>query len=114
MPNPVVHFEIIGKDGGKLQNYYKDLFQWEVNTDNPMNYGLVDTKSDGINGGIGGSENPGVTIYVEVSDMQATLDKAVELGGKVIMPITEIPDMVTMALFTDPENNVIGIIKNRG
>ncbi|MCD9023122.1 VOC family protein [Cohnella silvisoli] len=116
MPNPVVHFEITGKDGAKLQNYYKELFQWEINANNPMNYGMVDTQSGGINGGISGSDGgPGyVTIYVEVADLQATLDKAVELGGKIIMPITEIPDMVTMALFTDIENNIVGIIKARG
>ena len=41
MGQPVVHFEVIGKDADKLQSYYSDLFGWEVNADNPMKYGMV-------------------------------------------------------------------------
>lgn len=68
----------------------------------------------GINGGIGPTDGANrVTVYVEVSDLEATLQKAVELGGKVIQPITEIPNMVTLALFEDVEGNVIGIIKSQ-
>ena len=44
MGQPVVHFEIIGKDGPKLQSYYAELFGWEINADNPMNYGVVDAR----------------------------------------------------------------------
>jgi uncharacterized protein len=112
MPNPVVHFEIVGKDGAKLQDFYRNLFDWEINTNNPMDYGIVDTKSGGINGGVAASpESPRVTVYVEVADLQASLDKAVELGGKILMPPTEIPGAVTMAMFADVEDNVIGLIK---
>ena len=50
--------------------------------------------------------------YVEVNDLQAYLDKAEKLGGKTIMPPTEIPDQVTLAMFTDPEGNVIGLVKS--
>ena len=53
MPNPVMHWEISGKNAKKLHDFYTKLFGWEVNADNPMNYGLVDTHSKGgINGGI--------------------------------------------------------------
>ena len=41
MPNPIVHFEIIGKDAAATQKFYADLFDWNVNADNPMNYGVV-------------------------------------------------------------------------
>lgn len=113
MPNRVVHFEILGKDGRKLQEYYANLFGWKINADNPMNYGLVSPEGQGIGGGIGGTDGPsGVTVYVAVADLQATLDKAVALGGKVITPVTEIPGMVTFAQFQDPEGNVIGIVKS--
>ena len=49
-------------------------------------------------GGIGQSQDGGpghVTFYVSTDDPQATLDKAESLGGKTIMPITELPQ-VTM------------------
>lgn len=115
MAAPVVHFEILGKDGGKLQNFYSRLFDWKINADNPMNYGMVEAAGEGsIAGGIGDTQEgaPGhVTVYVQVSDLQTFLDKAESLGGKTIIPPTEIPGYVTFALFADPENNVVGMIQ---
>jgi predicted enzyme related to lactoylglutathione lyase len=114
MANPVIHWEIVGQNAGKLQEYYAKVFGWEVKADNPMNYGLVDNKGAGINGGIGDAEGgPNrVTIYVAVPDLQAALDKAVENGGQVVVGVTEIPNMVTFALFSDPEGNVVGLVKD--
>ena len=114
MPNPVTHFEIIGKDGKALQDFYANLFGWKVDANNPMNYGIVEPQEGhGTGGGIGAGEGEAsyVTIYVEVDDPQAYLDKAVSMGGQVAMPVTEIPGMVIFAQFKDPEGNVIGITK---
>ena len=115
MPNPVVHWEIMVKDAERQQQFFRDLFDWHVNADNPMNYGLVDSHTEaGINGGIASDPDGSTrtTIYVEVDDLQAYLDKAESLGGKTVMPPTEIPDMVTFALFTDPEGTVVGLVKS--
>lgn len=115
MPNPVVHWEINGKDAKKLQSFYAQLFDWHVDTSMPMDYGLVDTHTDhGINGGIGqaGDQTPApVTFFVEVNDLQAYLSKVERLGGKMVVPPTEIPNVVTFAMFSDPEGNVIGLVK---
>lgn len=114
MGNPVVYFEILGKDAAQLGTFYGELFGWKVNADNPMNYGLVDTGVEGaIGGGIGqAQEGPGhVTFYVEVDDPQAYLDRAERLGGKTVVPVTEIPNMVTFALLADPEGHMVGIVK---
>ncbi len=114
MANPVVHFEIIGKDAAKTQQFYSTLFGWKVDANNPMNYGMVDNGGQGINGGIGGSEaggQPQAVFYVEVADPQATLDKVSGMGGKVLTPVTEIPGTVTFAMFADPDGNTIGLVK---
>jgi uncharacterized protein len=110
MGAPVVHFEIYGKDASKLQSFYADLFGWEIHADNPMNYGIVHTNSGdkGIGGGITEGDAR-VNVVVDVDDLQKYLDKAVSMGGEVVTPITEIPDMVTWAEFRDPAGNVIGI-----
>ncbi len=114
----VVHWEINSNNAQQLQEFYTKLFGWEINANNPMHYGLVNTGSTlGANGGIGQNDPsqpvtpPPVTFYVQVSDLQATLDKVNELGGSVVMPVTEIPNMVTFALFRDPDGNVIGLVK---
>lgn len=114
MPNPVIHFDILAKgDGKKAQEFYRGLFGWHVDDDNPMGYGIVDTHSEGagIGGGISG-DGPfsNVTIYVGVDDLQAALDKAESLGGKTVAPPMVIPGVVSLAYFSDPEGNVIGMV----
>jgi predicted enzyme related to lactoylglutathione lyase len=115
MGQPIVHFEIMGKDAVKLQKFYAELFDWKIGEPHADMgfYGLIDKESSGLPGGIG-QEPDGptrVTIYVQVPDLQATLDQAVAKGGKVVMQPMDIPGIVTMALFADPDGNVIGIIK---
>ena len=108
MPNPVVHFEVTGKDGKKLQDFYSGVFGWKVNADNPMNYGVVDNQGEGISAGDGGRNQ--VTFYIAVDNPQAYLDKVESQGGKTVMPVTEIPGMVILAQFADPEGNVVGLV----
>jgi predicted enzyme related to lactoylglutathione lyase len=110
---PVVHFEINGKDLKGLSKYYSELFGWAVHDAGP-NYGLVHTEAGGkgIDGGISGeSQSPGVTIYAEVDDPQKYLERAESLGGKIVMPVTEM-EMVTFGLFADPEGHIVGIVKS--
>ena len=114
MPNPVVHFEVQSKDAERSKKFFSDLFGWHVDSNNPMNYGMVDTHTEGrgINGGIAGTEEqPHVVFYIEVDDINAYLKKAEGLGGKTIMPRTEIPNAVTLALFSDPDGNTIGMVE---
>jgi uncharacterized protein len=112
IPNPVVHFEVVGKDGPALQKFYGDLFEWKINADNPMNYGIVEPSDGGIGGGVSASPdgNPMITWYVQVDDLQAALDKAEQLGGKTVMPPMDIPDGPKIALFTDPAGNTVGLV----
>jgi predicted enzyme related to lactoylglutathione lyase len=120
MGQPVVHFEVVGKDGRKLQRYYSELFGWEINADNPMNYGIVsrdgNTSADGA--GIGGGIGTGpddyeghVTFYVEVPDVEEALAKAEELGGTRVMGPEKVMDQVELGQFTDPEGHLIGVVK---
>lgn len=114
MPNPVVHWEIPAREPKKLQDFYAHLFDWHIDAGNPMSYGFVDTHAErGINGGIPAAEEGGssVSIVVEVEDLQAYLDKAQALGGRMVLPPTEIPGVVTFARFADPEGNIIGLVK---
>lgn len=110
MGSPVVHFEFTTADAESLGKFYADLLGWHTQT--VANYVLIDTHSGkGINGGIGTGDNA-TTIYVAVDDLQPALDKIEKLGGKTVVPPTTIPDMVTFATFSDPDGNVIGLVKN--
>jgi predicted enzyme related to lactoylglutathione lyase len=121
MGQPVVHFEVIGTDGEKLRNYYSELFGWEIDANNPMNYGTVSREGNlnadgiGIGGGVAGYEGMEghVTFYVEVPDVEAALAKAEELGGKRGMGPDEVGDTgLIIGNFHDPEGHVIGVIQS--
>ncbi len=119
MGQPVVHFEILGKDADRTQRYYSELFGWEIDADNPMNYGVVhregNTNADGvgIGGGIAGYEGMTghVTFYVEVPDVGAALAQAESLGGSRVMGPDQVPDGPVIGLFKDPEGNAVGVVK---
>jgi uncharacterized protein len=114
MGAPVVHFEIMGGQGIELEKFYSELFGWKVNSNNPMKYGVVDTGGGprGINGGVGPANDGSkrVSVYVEVHDLQATLDKVEVLGGSTILAPTEVPGGPKLAMFTDPAGNVTGLL----
>ena len=120
MGQPVVHFEVIGKDAGTLQSYYSELFGWQIDASNPMNYGVVqrdgNTSADGA--GIGGGVAAGpegydghVTFYVEVPDVEAALAKAESLGGSRIFGPDKVMEGLEIGQFTDPEGHLIGLVR---
>jgi uncharacterized protein len=45
---PVVHFEVIGKDPKRLREYFGELFGWEFNTPSPVAPEVSEPESDGI------------------------------------------------------------------
>ncbi|HEV8596503.1 MAG TPA: VOC family protein [Candidatus Dormibacteraeota bacterium] len=112
MGSEVVHFEVTGKDGKALQRFYSEVFGWKLDTNNPGGYAMV---RDGqkITGGIGtapqGSPG-GVTFYIHTGDAKGTLARIEKLGGRVLMPLTEVAPETTIALFADPEGHVVGLM----
>src|SRR5687768_13081250 len=114
MKHPVVWFEVLGADGDSLCGFYRSLFDWSIDADNPMKYGMVDTKAGkGIPGGVGqtkGPDQPRVTFYVETPDLAATLAKAGTLGARTVLPPTAMGDGTKIALFEDPQGHVIGLV----
>jgi uncharacterized protein len=109
MANPVVRFEIGAADDQPLVKFYGELFGWGLQAV-ADGYTLVDTRSgSGINGGIGRSQSgePWATFYVEVDDLQASLDRAEALGGRTVWRAAE-PGMV-FAMFGDPDGLLVGL-----
>lgn len=116
MGQPVVHFEIGCRDKAKTGEFYKQLFDWTIESMGPAD--MINTGSDtGIAGHITTPEQEPhnyVTIYVSVEDLQAAIAKAEELGGKIIVPPTEVPEAGHFALIADPEGTTIGLWKPKG
>jgi predicted enzyme related to lactoylglutathione lyase len=112
MAAPVIHFEVVGKDGKALQDYYSKLFGWNLHTDNPGGYGMTDPAETGPVVGIGSTPDGStghVTGYVRVADINETVAKATALGGSVVMPKFSPDGSAQLALVADPEGHVIGL-----
>jgi predicted enzyme related to lactoylglutathione lyase len=115
MGNPVVHFEVVGRDAQALQGFYKDAFDWQMQEAIPDFYAMAYPSAEGgINGGIGAAMSGGaghVTFYVEVPDLEEVLSKIEGLGGSTVMEPMEVPEGPTIAMFSDPEGHVVGLLK---
>lgn len=111
----IVHWEIQAQNPSRLHDFYGDALGWDIDASNEMKYGMVASGGpSGINGGIGGSPRPGsrVLVYAQVASIPALLERIESLGGKTVMPRTDIGPVV-MALYEDPEGNLMGLLEPR-
>jgi len=124
MGQPVVHFEVVGKDYDKLKSFYSDVAGWTYDEppaatqEGVPPYALVPRDGNvnpdgaGIGGGIGvgpeGYEGH-VTFYIEVPDVGASLDQVEKLGGTRVMGPDSPAEGITIGLFTDPEGHLVGL-----
>jgi predicted enzyme related to lactoylglutathione lyase len=115
MTRPVVHFEIRGKDSQRLADFYRELFGWEIPPANPMGVMQfppgIGGPVEGVGGHIRAADAPGVSIFVQVLDLDETLRRAAEMGGRAVMQPVDIPGGPTIAQMADPEGNVVGLVK---
>jgi predicted enzyme related to lactoylglutathione lyase len=109
---PLVHWEIVAADPDRQAGFYGALFNWTVG-DGPIM---------AIPAGLGGPEpgpaghirqgdRPGVSLYVQVRDIAASLARAVELGGVLVTEPFDVPDGPTLALVEDPEGNPLVLVQ---
>jgi uncharacterized protein len=121
MAQPVVHFEITGRDPEALRRWCAGLFGWEFDVpsrvaegiSDPDAYGFTtpDTDGPGIPGGVGGGPGhaPGTIFYVAVDDVGAALDRAEQLGGRRVFGPATAPSGLVVGHVEDPEGNRIGL-----
>ena len=110
-------FELMTTDTDGAKNFYSNLFGWNTE-DMPMgdmNYTIVKVGEEGL-GGImsippqAEGSPPNWGVYVTVDDVDATAGKAEELGGKILVPPTDIPTVGRFCVMQDPQGAVISAI----
>jgi predicted enzyme related to lactoylglutathione lyase len=121
----VVHFEIPVDDAARAEEFYRSIFDWELNdvdmgggnvyttvTTTPIDeQSRMPTEPGAINGGLmrRSSDTPGPVITIGVDAIDDSLKKVEAGGGSIVQPRTEIPDMGAFAYFKDSEGNVVGL-----
>lgn len=108
-PRPLVHVEIRARDPERLRAFYGALFSWEFD-------GLrfapgLGGPEPGVGGALKRSDSPGVTLYLQVRDLDAALAAVPDLGGEVVRPPVDVPGGPTVAAVTDPEGNRLVLVQ---
>lgn len=95
-----------------MRKFYADLFGWDIDADDPLNYGSVAAARGGIGGG--GPAHDGstrTTFCVGVEDLQAKLDASQAMGAKTVIPPVSVPCRPSIAMLTDPDGILVGLMK---
>lgn len=109
---PVVHWEIQALDPGKLRAFYGQLFNWQIGDGPIMNIPAgIGGPLPGPGGHIRRSDRPGVSLSIQVRDLRASLEKAEQLGGKVLLQPRDLPGGPTVAGIADPEGNRVMLVQ---
>ena len=117
MPNPLCHFELMTNDLQKCKAFYGQVFDWQFDDSSMPGYTLINAGAE-PSGGVfpkpPEAPCPCLNVYFQVNDVDATLAKATEHGGSVIVPKSPIPNVGEFAIFADPEGVVVGVFKHGG
>ena len=108
----VVHVEIPAANVEAAGKFYQDLLGWKLQHDPALNYTQWEA-GDGTGGGFPAvsDESPAghVLVYIHSDDIETDLKNVEKLGGRVIHPKTDIPQIGWFGLFQDPTGNVLGL-----
>ena len=115
MANSFMHVELQTKDVDKAKKFYQSIFDWRFE-DMPMGNGTSYTGihvGEGTGGGMW--TNPADNgpahwlAYVNVDNIDATIEKVKSSGGRIVQPKTEVPDMGWYSVITDPTGATLGL-----
>lgn len=118
MPNPVVKWQIVSRNPDEVADFYASVFEWKVDRTNALGYREVRSGAPGgIDGGIWPRGEEGqdlLQLFIQVEDVEATIQRAVGKGAKVIVPKSTLPDGDQMAILVDPTGMTFGLVRSAG
>lgn len=108
----IIHIELSAKDRKALSKFYSNVFGWEMQHIDDMNYTTFKAGE-----GVGGGFNPvteenrqgTVLVYIETDNVTASLKDVENAGGTILTPEMEIPNTGKFGIFRDPQGNTIGL-----
>ncbi|HJQ01288.1 MAG TPA: VOC family protein [Jatrophihabitans sp.] len=104
----------MSSDPAKAKEFYSALLGWTFDEASDEYGNYVTCQSDGHNVA-GMMANPGTgapdgwNTYICTQDAHATAEAAAGAGGKVLMPVMEVPEQGVMAMIADPAGAVFGV-----
>jgi hypothetical protein len=115
MGNPVLEFQILSKTPNETAGFYCKMFDWTVDSNNPLGYRRIATGSElGIQGGIWPAPPQAsnfVQLFVGVEDVAGAVQRAEKLGAKTVIPLTVLPEGDELAVLLDPQGMSFGVYR---
>ena len=109
---PVVHWEIEARDPERQRAFYSALFNWKIGDGPIMEIPAgIGGPEPGPSGHIRAGERSGVTLFVQVADLRASLERSVSLGATLVAEPFDVPNGPTLAVITDPEGNPLMLVQ---
>lgn len=113
MANTICHVEIETTDLARAQGFYGAMFDWNFRqfTDDMVVFGSGDQHLGGLMlvDEVGAGRSP--SIWVEVEDVQASLDMATTIGGGVVSEKSPVPHVGWSGQISDLDGNTIGLVE---
>lgn len=116
MSNRITYFEIPSADPEKNMKFFKEVFNWKFKQFGTEDYWHATTGDDnapGINGAIMkeiSSKQP-VINTISVVDINKAIENIQNAGGRIVKSKGAIPSVGWLAFFTDPDENIFGIMQ---
>ena len=105
---PVVHWEIVARNPEGLASFYRQLFNWQIGEGAVMQIPAgLGGPEPGPDGHVRAGDHPGVSLYVQVRDLEQTINRVEGLGGKLLRPPFNTPTGTTLSAILDTEGNRI-------
>jgi predicted enzyme related to lactoylglutathione lyase len=118
MASPIAHIEFVTKNVQQASDFYNKAFGWEIQVQPEFDYWMFRIGNE-----LGGAFLPpssqghieykegDVLVYIGSQDIDADLAKIEGLGGKTILPKSEIPGTGWFAIFNDPTGNRLALFQ---
>lgn len=117
MINKPTHFGIYIDDMERATHFYKHVFDWAFNDYGPSDFQQIRSHESEDGELIGALQHRkytpvkekviGFECTIGVSDLDSTIELVKEVGGEIIMPKTEIPNVGWITKFNDTEGNLV-------
>lgn len=116
MSNRVIYFEIPSANPGTNRHFYEQVFGWQFQQWGGREYWFAQTGNEaerGINGALMKEAGPQQTVIntIAVDDIDFAIRKIEETGGRLVKPKRVIPAVGWLAFFTDPDENLFGLLQ---
>lgn len=105
--------ELVTTDVESASAFYTNLFGWST-VPFGQEYILFNREDQSV-AGMMKSRQPGRPAqwigYVSVEDVDGSVAKAIELGGGIVVPSMDIPEVGRIAVVIDPQEALIGLFR---